>query len=153
MYFLSSKDSVNSLLHWVIAGLGDLDHEAALADSQSLDQALASPNIYPSYRPMDLFDSKRVPGTGPDSPPLEPAKLADETLLEQTEGNGSPGTPLNSASRVGLGQGLESKTTQNDASRARSVSFMPHGVTSHLMVDQISACRNRDTHLGSVGNR
>lgn len=69
--FLSREDSAKSLLQWVIAGLDELDQAAAIADSEVLSHAITSPDLYPSYKsPTALV----VPGSGPGSPPLDPAK-------------------------------------------------------------------------------
>lgn len=59
------------MLQWVIAGLDELDQAAAIADSEVLSHAITSPDLYPSYKsPTALV----VPGSGPGSPPLDPAK-------------------------------------------------------------------------------
>jgi hypothetical protein len=95
--YMSSQAAVKSLLQWVISGLDELDQEAALADSISFDYAVTSPDFYPSYRGSEtLATPPTVPGPGPDSPPLEPAKIVEDD--EEGQGEGGLG--------VVLGQGL-----------------------------------------------
>ena len=118
MHYLGSKDAVNSLLHWVIAGLDDLDNEAALADSQNLDRAMNSEDVYPAYRPpLDLS----FPGLSPNSPPLEPAKMVDDippSKLDTSEERPAS-SPIESASSIGLGRGLERRESSDESSRSR----------------------------------
>ncbi|WVF67561.1 hypothetical protein IAT40_002319 [Kwoniella sp. CBS 6097] len=115
--YLAREDSVKSLLQWVIAGLDELDQAALAADTECLSQALSSPDLYPSYRaPQPLV----IPGTGPNSPPLEPAKMMDVDLKDKEEGDSKQGEStengvenqeeeFNSA-EIGLGRGLRRKS-------------------------------------------
>ncbi|WVQ95068.1 hypothetical protein IAU59_002160 [Kwoniella sp. CBS 9459] len=115
--YLSREDSVKSLLQWVIAGLDELDQAALAADTECLSQALSSPDLYPSYRaPQTLV----IPGTGPNSPPLEPAKMMDVDLDNQadsaqkegetTENGGDHREDEFNGADIGLGRGLRRKS-------------------------------------------
>jgi hypothetical protein len=100
------------LLQWVVAGLDELDQQASEADLAALDHILEQPELYPSYkfRPS-------VPGPGPGSPPLEPAKqvaeqeaAGDATAEEVEKGDEgeAEGHKLEDVfPDVGLGEGLE----------------------------------------------
>ena len=79
--YLSREDVMKSLLQWVVSGLDELDQEASEAQMSSFDHAVSSPQLNPSYR------ASPVPGSGPNSPPLTPANLGEESLDEtRTEG-------------------------------------------------------------------
>jgi SIT4-associating protein SAP185/190 len=94
--YLSKEDHIKSLLHWVVAGLDELDEQAHKSDLASFAHAVASlPSYTRQYKP------------GPGSPPLEPAKV-DEAPY-------SPDLP------AGLGQGLETNEGDEDTKRARHV--------------------------------
>lgn len=59
------------------------------------EHAMASPSLYPSYHTQQAL---RVPGPGPNSPPLEPVQLESEgeevkqTAVVETNGNSVPGS-------------------------------------------------------------
>ncbi|OCF31525.1 SIT4-associating protein/190 [Kwoniella heveanensis BCC8398] len=119
--YLAREDSVKSLLQWVIAGLDELDQAALDADTECLSQALSSPDLYPSYRaPQPLV----IPGTGPNSPPLEPAKMMDVDLDEKDSGASKDGDSTGIAdetreeefnrAEIGLGRGLRRKSEGED---------------------------------------
>ncbi|ORX38413.1 SIT4 phosphatase-associated protein-domain-containing protein [Kockovaella imperatae] len=133
MHYLGSKDAVKSLLHWVIVGLDDLDSEAALADSQLLDHAMNSSDVFPAYRPASGTD---ILGTSPDSPPLEPAKMADESIdaisSMSTPENDSESSQLGTASIIGLGRGLERQQSSDELYRARFPLIATEILTSEM---------------------
>ena len=111
--YLSKEDTIKSLLQWVVSGLDELDQQAAQADSDSIDHIMVSPELYPSYQVKLLS----IPGPGPGSPPLEPAKLAEEDLRDVSMG--APGDSGFSAG-IGLGEGLETgRKDEEDPSRSR----------------------------------
>jgi SIT4-associating protein SAP185/190 len=91
--YLSKEDSIKSLLQWVVSGLDELDQQAAQADTDFIDQIIAAPELYPSY-------NLSVPGPGPGSPPLEPARIAEDPEVFS-----------------GLGHGLETQPTDENRSR------------------------------------
>ncbi|WVQ72127.1 hypothetical protein IAR50_001672 [Cryptococcus sp. DSM 104548] len=146
--FLSREDSAKSLLQWVVAGLDELDQAAADADTEIIAQAIASPDLYPAYKaPTPLV----IPGAGPGSPPLEPAKLGvvngdkgkkDGEVEEEEEGHGELDVP-------GLGQGLRRKSeADDDISRSK----YPTTATEILTCQEIwsiadTIIRNADTLL------
>ncbi|KAK4687361.1 hypothetical protein P7C73_g2753, partial [Tremellales sp. Uapishka_1] len=107
--YLSREDSIKSLLQWVISGLDELDQEAAEAFSASVRHASSTPDLFPSYR---FLQDLPVPGPGPNSPPLEPAKMA-EAQQEQDEPSSSAGIDPRigfspgDLEGIGLGQGLD----------------------------------------------
>ncbi|WWD19174.1 hypothetical protein CI109_103632 [Kwoniella shandongensis] len=135
--YLSREDPIKSLLHWVVAGLDELDQQAAIADRESLNQALSSSSdLYPSYRhgvgnvPSLHFGSNveggssQIPGTGPGSPPLEPSKLVDVEIHEVREGEDRKEEEEEHENGlgvgVGLGQGLRRKSDgEEDLHRSR----------------------------------
>ena len=78
--YLSREDAMKSLLGWVVSGLDELDQQALEADTASFHHVFSSLDLYPSYR------SLRVPGPGPNSPPMEPAKMVDEVKEEVLPG-------------------------------------------------------------------
>lgn len=94
---------MKSLLQWVVSGLDELDQHASEADTASFEHAMSSPELYPSYQPL------AVPGPGPNSPPLEPAKLGEDVNGMQL-----------SDSSVGLGGSLDRQKSAEDP-RARWV--------------------------------
>ncbi|ODO11173.1 hypothetical protein I350_01777 [Cryptococcus amylolentus CBS 6273] len=145
--FLSREDSAKSLLQWVVAGLDELDQAAADADDEIIAQAITSPDLYPAYKaPTPLV----IPGAGPGSPPLEPAKLGEvngdqgrkEGEVEEEEDLGELNVP-------GLGQGLRRKSeADDDISRSK----YPTTATEILTCQEIwsiadTIIRNADTLL------
>ncbi len=88
---------MKSLLQWVVSGLDELDQQASEADTASIRHVMASLDLYPSYRPLS------VPGPGPSSPLLVPAKL-----VEEVQGAGW-------SEAVGLGGGLERQRSSEDS--------------------------------------
>ncbi|WVQ80146.1 hypothetical protein IAT38_002251 [Cryptococcus sp. DSM 104549] len=161
--FLSREDSAKSLLQWVVAGLDELDQQAALADSECLSYAITSPDLYPSYQaPASLL----VPGTGPGSPPLEPVKFGQEGALGaegSAPGEGDDGTEENGEVKEevggdlevpGLGQGLRRKSEgEEDVLRSK----YPTTATEILTCPDIwsvvdTVMRNADTLLTPFWN-
>ncbi|RXK35273.1 hypothetical protein M231_07471 [Tremella mesenterica] len=122
--FLSREDCVKSLLQWVVAGLDDLDQEAADADSALYTHVLGSADPFTSYN----FQPLPVPGPGPASPPLEPAKMVDE--LDGLRLDAS----LTSPAAVGLGQGLGRTPVggQEDVTQSRYPRIATEILTSEL---------------------
>ncbi|KAK8854680.1 hypothetical protein IAR55_003419 [Kwoniella newhampshirensis] len=123
--YLSREDPIKSLLQWVIAGLDELDQAAAAADEESFNQALTSSDLYPSYRAVGTTNplhfgtitgtgKSQIPGTGPGSPPLEPAKLVDVEIQEVKEGEERKDGESDDANGLGVGvgwgQGLRRKS-------------------------------------------
>ena len=98
---------MKSLLQWVVAGLEDLDHKAAQASSASFEHAVASP-LFPSYRLPD--SSPLTYGSGPGSPPLEPAKQAE------VQGPSTGGEDEDPTRGIGLGQGFDTKLAGDSTS-------------------------------------
>lgn len=125
--YLAKDDSIKSLLQWVVSGLDDLDQQAALADSQCFDHVIASPSLYPSYQLHQALPvGSEVPGPGPNSPPLEPAKVEANAEKEQDgEEEAFPGNIRD----IGLGQGLERQQSRDDLSRTRWVVQSAHELT------------------------
>jgi SIT4-associating protein SAP185/190 len=111
--YLSKEDHIKSLLQWVVAGLDELDQEAEKSDTASLQHAISSPHLFPSFQ---LTPMSRAPAPGPGSPPLEPAKMADESDDNTEGGDKSPYSPDLPAA---LGQGLGNKDGDDESKRAR----------------------------------
>ncbi|WRT68522.1 uncharacterized protein IL334_005499 [Kwoniella shivajii] len=139
--YLSREESVKSLLQWVVAGLDELNQQAKEAENECLNIALTSPDLYPSYRPSTSSPSSSrplvIPGTGPNSPPLETPNLVNVDLNdtpkngeinseEKVDDNGDDTAEITSqeekeeeddefdGSDVGLGRGLRRKSEGED---------------------------------------
>ena len=91
---MAKEDHIKSILHWVVAGLEELDEQAEKSDLASFKHAVAS---IPSY--TQQFKS------APGSPPLEPANMA--------------GAPYSPDLPAGLGQGLDTEKGDDTDKRAR----------------------------------
>lgn len=116
---------MKSLLQWVVAGLDELDQAAAKSDSESLQHAITSTQIFPSIQLTPVS----APAPGPGSPPLEPAKIDDDE--EKKEGEQAPYSPELPAA---LGRGLGNDEGGDDeVKRARFV--LPPSFTSIRRMD------------------
>ena len=133
MTYLSKDDSVKSLLQWVISGLDELDQAAELANSASFNHAVTSP-LYPSYH----HHAAAVPGPGPDSPPLEPAKIPEESTDETS-------FPDNIRD-IGLGQGLE-RTESRESDTSRYPQIATEILTSELWTISETIMSNKEALL------
>lgn len=111
--YLSKEDHIKSLLQWVVAGLDELDQEAEKSDSASFQHAISSPHLFPSFQFTPVTPA---PAPGPGSPPLEPAKMADEGEETKEGGDQAPYSPELPAA---LGQGLGNKEGDDEVKRAR----------------------------------
>lgn len=121
------------MLQWVVAGLDELDQQASEADLAALDHILEQPELYPSYK---LGPS--VPGPGPGSPPLEPAKQVAQVAEQEPAGEATAeevekgdeevaeGEKLEDVfPDVGLGEGLEApQTVDEEPQRSRWVGLL-----------------------------
>ncbi|ORY35642.1 SIT4 phosphatase-associated protein-domain-containing protein [Naematelia encephala] len=134
--YLARDDVIKSLLQWVIAGLDELDQQADAADSATFSKAVLSPNLYPAYqvpRPV------AVPGTGPGSPPLEPAKI--EKVDEEDDAGSSP-------LAVGLGQGLDRVPSRDeDSQRSKYPSIATELLTAELWSIPDTVMANKEAFL------
>ncbi|KAL7422422.1 sporulation-induced protein [Cryptotrichosporon argae] len=136
--FLEREDSVRGLLHWVTAGLDELDAAAAAADSASFAHVLAAPDVYPSYqRPASPAGPAGVEARvrpGPGSPPLEPA-------ADDDEGSATP-------KGIGLGEGLEAQDGGSDEQRrARYPQVATEILTAELWTLAETVMANKDALL------
>lgn len=153
--YLSKDDVIRSLLNWVTSGLDELDHEDQMAESASLDHIVSSPGLFPSYQLRPLATDS---GAGPDSPPLEPAKLAEgESGSPPLDSPGGPGF----SAGVGLGEGFGDKKG-DDANASRyddKASKLTKGIRRSLLrfsfrksgLSQIRSCRTKIISFGHSG--
>lgn len=111
--YLSKEDHIKSLLQWVVAGLDELDQAAEKSNTASFQHAISSPHLFPS---IQLTPISSAPVPGPGSPPLEPAKMADEGSDDKDGVDQSPYSPELPAA---LGQGLGNKEGDDETKRAR----------------------------------
>ena len=83
--FLSREQSLKSLLQWIVSGLDELNDQIRDGEEAALAKAIADPDAYPPFDPS-LASSSPIKGESRDdapeveSPPLEPAKMAEEAM-------------------------------------------------------------------------